>query len=174
METLIVSVVCIALLVVGGMTMSQGFLSSVDSSQVGLTEMVVKNEEIVRTELSILNVLCPESSRVNVYIGNTGQTKLSDFAGWDVIVQYYDAEGGYHVIWLPNTEDSLQANEWKVEGIYLDSGEQTPEVFEPGILNPGEEMIINAEVSPSVGEGTTNTVIVSTPNGVSTSAFFSR
>ena len=64
MENVIVSLICIALLVVGGMTMSQGFLSSVDSSQVGLTETVAKNEDIARTELNILSVACSESSLV--------------------------------------------------------------------------------------------------------------
>ena len=40
MENAIVSLVCIALIVFGGMTMSQGFLTSVDNSSMGLEEAV--------------------------------------------------------------------------------------------------------------------------------------
>jgi hypothetical protein len=45
-------------------------------------------------------------------------------------------------------------------------------VFEPGILNPGEEMTIQAKVSPTVGAGTTNWATVATPNGISLTAYF--
>ena len=49
METAIVSVICIALMVIGGMTMSQGFLTSVDTTSAALEELGVRDEEIMRT-----------------------------------------------------------------------------------------------------------------------------
>ena len=107
-------------------------------------------------------------------LANSGQTKLSDFSRWDVIVQYYDDGGSYHVRWLPYTDGNPSDNEWTVKGIYLNAGSQTPEVFEPGLLNPGEEMITEAKLSPSVGVETTNLVITSTPNGIPASITFSQ
>lgn len=63
-------------------------------------------------------------------------------------------------------------NGWTVEGIYLDAGGSVVEVFEPGIFNPDEEMVIQVKIDPAVGGGTTNMVTLSTPNGVSASAAF--
>ena len=47
METAIVSIICIALVIFGGMTMSQGFLNTVDTSTSGLEEMSQRNEIIM-------------------------------------------------------------------------------------------------------------------------------
>jgi len=172
METVIVSLICIALMVVGGMTMSQGFLSSVDTSMASWENMGEINEEIMRTELSSINTTQPSAAKLDVTLGNSGQTKLNDFDKWDVVVQYYDSSGSYYIKWLPYTDGTLGRNEWKVKGIYIDAENKTPETFDPGILNPGEEIIIRAKLDPPVGRGTTNLVVVSTPNGVSTSTPF--
>ena len=170
METAIVSLICIALVVFGGMTMSQGFLSSVDSTTTGLEEISNRGEEIMRTGLSTVNTAMPASNRVQVTLENDGKTKLASFDKWDVIVQYYDAGGTYYVKWLPYTEGTLGDNEWQKTGIYLDGQAET---FEPGVLNPGEEIGIQAQLSPAVGAGTTNMVVVSTPNGIPASIAFS-
>jgi len=171
METAIVSVICIVLIMLGGMTMSQGFLSSVDSSTLGLEEISERDEEIMRTELSTVNAAHPSADIMTVRLENSGQTKLNNFARWDVIVQYFGDGGSYYTKWLPYTEGTLGDNEWKVSWIHLD-GET--EVFEPNILNPGEEIKIMARLDPSVGEDTTSLVVVSTPNGIPASINFSR
>jgi hypothetical protein len=61
-----------------------------------------------------------------------------------------------------------------VEGLYLDASEGTEEVFDPDILNPGEEVVIQIWVSPPVGSPTTNLATVATPNGISASTAFTR
>jgi len=149
--------------------MSQGFLSSVDSTTAGLEEISNRGEEIMRTELSTVNATLQSSSLLEVRLQNDGQTKLASFSKWDVIVQYYDSGGSYYVKWLPYTEETLGDNEWQKTGIYLDGQAET---FEPGILNPGEEVRIKAKLNPSVGSGTTNLVVVSTPNGIPASIAF--
>jgi len=157
-------------MVFGGMTMTQGFLSSVDSSTVGWDEMEARDEEIMRTKLATVNASMPSLSLLELTLRNSGETKLADFADWDVIVQYYDSGGGYYVKWLPYTEGTPGGNEWTVEGIYLD-GET--EVLETGILNAGEEVVIEAKLDPPVGVDTTNLVVTSTPNGIPASIAFS-
>ncbi len=171
METAIVSLMCIVLIVFGGMTMSQGFLTSSDTTALSMEEISVRDGEIMRTELSTVNATLHSSSMLEVRLQNNGQTKLASFSKWDVIVQYYRASGKYYVEWLPYTEGILGNNEWQKAGIYL-NGE--PEAFEPDILNPGEEIRIMAKLSPPVGPDTTNSVVVSTPNGISASASFVR
>lgn len=172
MESAIVSLICIALIVLGGMTLSQGFLSTMDSSSVGLEEMSERAEEIMRTELTPLKAELPSADKVEVTLRNSGQTKLSTFASWDNIVQYHDSGGTYHVEWLPYIEGTPGNNTWTDKGIYLDAELGTPEAFEPGILNPGEELIIEAKLDPPVGTATTNLVVIVTHNGIPASISF--
>lgn len=170
METAIVSVICIALVLFGGMTMSQGFMTSVDTSTTGLEEIGQRDETIMRTELTPVSASQPSANTLEIILENSGQTRLADFDKWDVIVQYYDGTGTYHVEWLPYTEATLDDNEWEVAWIRLDGA---AEVFEPNVLNPQEEIMIRAQLNPSVGAGTTNMVILGTPSGVTASTYFS-
>ena len=172
METAIVSLICIALVMFGGMTMAQGFMTSVDASTEVLEEIGQRDETIMRTELSAISASQPSSSTLEVTLENSGQTKLADYEKWDVIVQYYDDSSTYYTKWLPYTEGTLGNNQWQKTGIYLDAEAETSEVFEPDILNPGEEMKIEAKLSPSPQEGTNVDVIIATPNGVQESSSF--
>jgi hypothetical protein len=170
METAIVSIICIALIVFGGMTMSQGFMTSVDASTVGLEEIGQRNENIMRTELTPLSASVPAANTLEVILENTGQTKLSDYDMWDVIIQYYDGAAAYHVEWLPEAQGALADNEWEVGWIRLNGA---AEAFEPGVLNPGEQIMLRAQLNPAVGAGTTNMFVVATPGGITASSYFS-
>ncbi|RLI32791.1 hypothetical protein DRO66_10975 [Candidatus Bathyarchaeota archaeon] len=170
METAIVSLICIALVVFGGMTMSQGFLTSVDTSTAGLEEIGQRDETIMRTELSSVSASQPAADTLEVTLENSGQTKLADFDKWDVIVQYYDGTGTYYSKWLPYTEGTLGDNEWELVWIRLNGA---AEIFEPNVLNPEEEIMIRAQLNPSAGAGTTNMVVVATPSGITASTYFS-
>jgi hypothetical protein len=170
METAIVSLLCIALIVFGGMTMSQGFLTSVDASTTGLGNIGHRDETTMRTELSSVSTSLPAANTLEVTLENSGQVKLADFDKWDVIVQYYDGFGTYHTRWLPYAEGTLGDNEWEVAWIRLNGA---AEVFEPNVLNPKEQIMIRAQLNPEVGTGTTNMVVVATPSGITTSTYFS-
>ena len=172
METVIVSIFCIVLVLFGGMAMSQGFLTSVDTTTTGLEEVSSRGEDIMRTELATVNTTMPSSDRLYVRLRNNGQTKVADFDRWDVIVQYYDSGGSYYVKWLPYTQGVLGDNEWQKSQIYLDN--EDPEAFEPGIVNPREIIEIEAKLNPAVGSNTTNMVVIATPNGIPASVYFSR
>jgi hypothetical protein len=172
METAIVSIICIALIVFGGMTMSHGFITSLDTSTAGLEEAGQRDEEIMRTDLTpvsatVTRVYGPDP--LEVVLENTGQTKIADFDKWDVIVQYADGTGTYHTVWLPYSASGGGTYEWGVEWIRLNG--QT-ERIELNVLNPGEQIMINTWLYPSVGAGTTNMVVVTTPNGVTSSTYF--
>jgi hypothetical protein len=170
METAIVSIICVALIAFGGMTMSRGFITSVDKSAHGMDTAGMRNETRMRTELTPISATLPSGNMLNIILQNTGQTKLSDYAKWDIIVQYYDNTGTYHVAWLPYTDGVLGDNEWALSWIHLDNGQ--PETFDPGILNEKEEIMIRAQLNPAPGPGTTNLAVVSTPNGVTASIYF--
>ena len=170
METAIVSILCIALIAFGGMTMSRGFLTSVDTSTNGLDAVGQRNEAIMRTELTPLSTSLPSGNTLDIILENSGQTRLADYDKWDVIIQYYDGAGTYHVVWLPYTEATLGDNEWQVAWIHLDGA---AEVYEPNVLNPKEQIKIRVQLNPAPGSGTTNMVVVATPGGVTASTYFS-
>ena len=173
METAIVSIICIALIVFGGMTMSQGFITSVDAGATGLVEIGQRDETIVRTELTPVSTSLSTPygpDPLEIILENTGHTKLADFEKWDIIVQYYDWYSNYVVEWLPYTEDTAGTYEWEVVWIRLDGEAET---FEPNVLNPGEQIMLRTWLYPSVGMGTTNMVTISTPSGVTASTYFS-
>ena len=171
METAIVSLICIALIVFGGMTMSQGFMTSVDTSTVGLEDVRQRGETLMRTELTPVSSNLTAANTLEVTLQNTGQAKLADFDKWDLIVQYYDGSGVYYTKWLPFTEGTLGDNEWEVAGISLDGGS---EVYEPDVLNQNESILLIAQLDPAVGDNTTNMVVVATPDGVTASTYFTR
>jgi hypothetical protein len=175
METAFVSLICIALMVVGGMTMSRGFLASIDNTSNNIQAVSQRDEEIMRTNIQVLSAEQSASNQLEVAIRNIGQTKLTNMEKWDVIVHSNDASVQSHVTWLPYVDSSPGDNEWTLEGIYIDSDpmNQVPEYFEPGILNPEEEMVLECRLDPPVGEGTMNLVSISTPNGITVSKSFS-
>jgi len=172
MEWAITVMISIALIVFGGMTMAQGFLSSTDSAALSIEDITITKGEIMRTEVSLNSARQIGASLVEMLVGNTGQVKLASFGKWDVIVQYYDADYDYYIKWLQYTEGSLGSNEWRKTGIFLDASDNSSEVFEPGILNPGEEMEIELKLNPPPRAGTTVETVVTTPNGVRDSISF--
>ena len=174
METLFTTLVAIALIVMAVLTLSQSALSSVDSVGVSWREMESVAEERARTELSLIGTAIESSGEIaKVTLENTGSAKLDSFDRWDVVIQYYDSGGDYHMRWLPYTSNpDPGVNQWTVQGIYL-KATSDPELFEPDILNPGEEMVLLASISPSVVKKETMMVVV-TPNGVSTTAILGK
>ncbi|MFA5316017.1 MAG: hypothetical protein WC369_01175 [Dehalococcoidales bacterium] len=169
MPTVVIAIVCITLIVVGGMTMSQGFISSVDSNASIFSQASDRDGEIMRTELSIIGASQPTAGYLEVDLRNSGQVKQASFSSWDVIIHYDDDSDNNYVKWLPYTNGVPGDNEWTVRGIYLDADSSTAEVYEPGILNPGEEMVISTKLGPPQNKWTTKYLAVSTGNGVSVS-----
>ena len=166
METIVIVLLCIALVVFGVMTLGQGFMSSADSAALSMEDITVAKGEISRTDISIIDGRSIGADTVEITLENTGQVKLASFSKWDVIIEYYDADYDYYIKWLEYTEGSPGADEWRYEGLYLDTSANTTEAFEPGILNPEEEMKIELRLDPPPQGGITMDAIISTPNGV--------
>jgi archaellum component FlaF (FlaF/FlaG flagellin family) len=172
MESVLVFIICAALAVFGGMTLSQNFLNTVDSGSNGLLAMEQTQVNILKTNLSSMGAISVSSSVVDVTLKNSGQTKLADYDKWDVIVQYTDVNGIKQVRWIPYSSSGPGNNQWTAKGIYLDAGSLTPEVYDIGILNPGEEIVLETKLDPALHEGSANVISVNTPNGVSVTTIF--
>ena len=109
---------------------------------------------------------------VDITLTNEGDAALSSFEDWDVIFEIQETTG-FDVVYLTYTTNaSPGVNEWTVSGIYLDASLLTPEIVDPDVLNPGEDMIIKANPSPAVTSGTYDRAVFATPNGVTTKVIF--
>jgi hypothetical protein len=181
MESAISAIIIFTLGLFAALTISHTYLDTQNSlwnSQQTRDQVTMERDhtgiEIIGTEMQAAG------SIVRVKVRNSGQVKLADFDRWDVVVQYYSPpliEGDpniYKVEWLPYTAAAPGNMQWTVSGIYVDADSMTPEAFEPGILNPDEEMVIQAKLSPTVAMTTTNLIMVDTQNGISASAHFVR
>jgi hypothetical protein len=172
MAAAIVTIVCVAMVVVGGMTLSQGILTSADAAAISVDSISVREGDIMRTGLDTIRAAeLSWGDYLRVTVKNSGQTKLASFDKWDVIVSYTDAAGATFSSWLPNTDTLPGANQWQQAGIGLDG---PTEFFEPGILNPSEEMVILARLNPLPGAATSGVVSITTPNGVHDSVSFTN
>jgi hypothetical protein len=157
-------IVLIALTVLGGMTITRGFLDTADISAIGIEKLATIDGEINRTAITPIGATgLSWANSLRLVVANTGQTKLAAFEKWDVIIEYYDAEGTRQITWLPYIEGKPTNNEWAKTAVYVNG---QPEVFEPNILNPGEEIVFDAKLSPTPQEGTVATASISTPTGV--------
>jgi hypothetical protein len=172
MSNVVVTIFVFALMLVAVMTWSQVSFGSLDSGAQALKQLAETATEVARTDIEVVDAQ-EEGAFVEIYVRNSGEIRLAQFHDWDVITHHYDGAGDYYINRLTYTEDSDPGDqEWTVADIYTDDGLRQSEVYEPGILNPGEVMFIKLKLSPAAGKGTTNWAIVSSYNGVVASAQF--
>jgi archaellum component FlaF (FlaF/FlaG flagellin family) len=172
MAVLMISIVCIAMIVVGGMTLSQGYLTSADTAALNVNQLSVMEGDIARTDLTITRaVQLSWADYVRLTVKNDGQTKLCSFDKWDVLVNYIDSDGSVASKWLPYTLLPPGDNQWQKARIGLNG---PVEFFEPGILNPSEEMVvlIHLDLPPQVTS--TGDVSMVAPNGVESALPFTN
>lgn len=173
MESVIAAFTVIAVLLLSVLVMTHDFLDAGDTMQQSWNEMEARLSERARTALTTVDARTTDGGTVEVTLRNDGSTRLTDFDEWDVFIQYYGELNAYYVARLPFAGAGIPMdNEWAVAGIYQDGSGAAAEAFEPGILNPGEAIVLRLRLSPAAGEETTNLVTLSTPNGVQTQAFF--
>jgi hypothetical protein len=158
METIIPALIVIALLLLVTFTIAERSLASQEAVSGSWREMQERAEERARTDLAPVGAKTTSAgSVVSITLRNDGDIKLADFDQWDVILQY-----GGNAEWYPYGSG---AEYWT---------KTIDEAFEPGILNPGEEMTIWVWVDPSVGSPTTNLATIVTPNGITASTVFTN
>lgn len=177
MESALSSLILFTVGLFAAVTLSHTYLETQDLLWTAEQARQEERLERERTDLEIIQAETQDSgSTIAVKVRNSGQVKLADFERWDLIVQYYSKpnDRDYLMSWLPYSEGPLDNMQWTVSGIYLDANETIQEVFEPGILNPDEEMIIQIKVLPPIPVGSTNLLTISTHNGITVSSHFTR
>ncbi len=105
------------------------------------------------------------SSTVKLKVSNIGDVPISQFANWDLIFEI-QREPGLGIAYLEYVSSTpLSLNQWTVDGIYRDADIPLAETLDPGVLNPGEEMVVLTKPDPPVKEGTYDRAIFATPSG---------
>lgn len=169
MEAILPAFVVVLLFLLATLTPTQSFMAAQDQLETARQEMEARLRDRNRTDLALVDSgVTLDGVTVALTLTNTGHTKLADYEQWDMIVQYYDAGGDYHVTWVPFLEGASPAlNTWSVVDI-------SPDVFDPGILNPEETVVVEFKVFPAVGVGWTNRAALGPANGMGLTALFVR
>jgi len=164
MENLFITIVCIALILLGTVSYASSSLSSADVITNSFKNTVERARQIGRTNITATGALTNAGgSAVEVTLSNNGNTSLRNFSRWDVIVRYQNGA----TLWIPYSAAAVPG--WSDNGTFLNG---SPDVFEPGIFNPAERLKINVRLSPAVAENTTNLAVIPTDNGVNTQIAF--
>lgn len=175
METVLTAFIILILILFAGMTLFQGYMEAQDTLRAAWQEMEDRLSAQAHTDLTPISAVTKSAGAVvEIVLRNDGDTRLVEFEAWDVIVQYYTASSSYNVAWLDYVAGSPGTAEWSVLGIYMDAAAAQPEVFEPGILNGGEELVLQLRLVPPVGPNSVNLATVATDNGTVTSTTFTR
>jgi hypothetical protein len=169
MENVITAVIVIGLLILAILGLSERSFSSQslisESSQV----MQERAGDRARTALAATDATTT-GSVVQITMKNTGGTKLADWPHWDVMLQY-TSSGAQQVKWYPYTSG---AGGWRQQ-IFTSLSPLAPEAIEPGILNPGEFLVIQIDQSGlPVDNSTTNLATIVTPNGIAATSIFTH
>lgn len=165
MESALVAIISIALLLYGGLMVVRTTLSSVDLVSESVKEMYERGADITRTEVGLgaVAALNPGRTVATVTVSNSGQVSFHSFSEWDVMVQYYDDSDVLHIVRAGYSQvDPPGDGGWT-------NLAPTPATFEPGILNPGEQVQIKVQVSPAIKAGSDFLVAAATSNGATTS-----
>ena len=121
-----------------------------------------------RTAVTPISAVANDTGNyVQVILQNIGTTRQANFAAWDVILNYTDVNGAQQTQWY------TYSSQWNAQ-IYQSISPSQLEVIEPGILNPGEYLVIHVNTTPAVGVGTTNLATITAPNGVTVQSVFTR
>ncbi|NLD43869.1 MAG: hypothetical protein GX657_10275 [Chloroflexi bacterium] len=171
MDTVLVALLVMMMMLHGVMTVATGWTSAQELTSAAWADMAARTSERASTGLRIIDVEA-SGSTVLVTVQNSGEVRLAGFDAWDVILHCHTALGQYRIERLPLAGGALPGEGWSVQGLYLQAAERRAEVYEPGVLNPGEEMIIRASLSVPLAEEATHLLVVGTPNGVTSSRQF--
>jgi hypothetical protein len=166
MENGLPALMIAAILMLATVLISRGGYYGADAIGQTLRESESRYGQQNRTGLTVTGTsIDGTGANISITVRNDGATTLADFAGMDVMVQYFGESGTRYDKWLAYTSGALSSDRWT-------DGPFTNDVFEPGILNQGESMEILIRVNPVVGVGTTNRAIVGTDKGITVSTYF--
>jgi len=166
MENGIPALIIAAILMLATVFLARSGFLGVDAVGQELRESEARYAEQSRTGISVTSTAIDgPGANVTFVVRNDGQTPIADFARMDVVLQYFGETGTRFDKWIAYTSGALASDTWT-------TGAFTDDIFEPGILNPGESVEILARVNPVVGAGSTNWAVIGSERGVTVQTYF--
>jgi flagellar protein FlaF len=155
-----------------------GALFTMDTLSNSLKKINEVENARLKTEIEIGDISLRTNSDysiINASLNNIGAMKIlnSEFKHVDVFVYYHNDTGTENITicrWVPYNDTSyessaLQYNEWTVVNV-------TPDLINPGIFDPDEQMNIVVRVYPAINNITQNLLKIVTPNGIFDARYF--
>ncbi len=166
MESILITIVSLALIVISTVTMTMNTLSSAAKLSESWKDMQARAVQVQKTAIVSVPPKAYAGGSILLAVKNEGQVNVSDFARWDVIVE--DLDNGtrylaYSSIYPPTD------NQWAIQGMFI--SDTVPEAFDIGVLNPGEQMSIALNLNPQPPSGQPIKITVATGDGVTTQCF---
>lgn len=130
-------------------------------------EMQENRNEILKTEIEVeIKNVSTDGTDFVISLQNTGSTKIGDFNYIDIIVNYQNESDAMKTVWIPYQKGGvLSEDKWTDLDI-------VPDLINPGVFDPGEEMELQVWLDASDGNSSINWVLVAAPNGVKASRYF--
>lgn len=150
MESVISAVIILFLLLFAAFTLGETALKGQQTVYDAWQDSAIPAQ--VNIELLEAEVI-DDGDTLSIILSNSGPVAIAEFPTWDVLVEYYDAVGTYFIEWLNYAPHTPLNNEWTITGIYSDAAFGITETFDPDILNPGEQLVMEVHLSPAVGVG---------------------
>lgn len=167
--SIIAAMISVATILLASYVCSKGGFYMAEELTSSDIKMQENKNDIVKTEIEITNAFTIDTENILVYLQNTGSTKIGDFTYMDVIVTYQNESGNMKTVWIPYQESKILAkNRWTKMNI-------VPDLINPGIFDPGEEMEVQVRLDSSdpIGNSSVNWLLVAAPNGAKASRYFS-
>jgi hypothetical protein len=171
MESLLISLVSLALTFIAIITITMTVLTSAVTMTDSWSKMERSVEETRRTSIAITPPVDYYGGNITLSVANDGQINLDDFSRWDIIAEYPNGNAQYLTY---TTNATPAANQWVLQGIYMSGNMTAPEVFDADILNPCETVILKLNLVPQIESQNYGRLTVSTSNGVSSQTIVSR
>lgn len=167
MENTLSAIIIIFLLLFGALTLSQETFSAQENLAEAWHTVQDVRLDTLNTRFRTITTHA-DPAAITLTLLNDGSTNLTNFDRWDLIVSYYDPLGDYHVEYLPYAATPTPGA-WSVTGIYLDAALPRDEVFDRGIWNPGEELVVLVRQAAALGIGEAMQAVLAAPGGITLS-----
>jgi len=163
--TVIAAMISVTVILLASYVCSSGGFYMTDVLASSVLEMQENKGDILKTGIKITRINTDKTD-IFVSLNNTGSTKIGDFDYMDVIVNYSNTSDTAKTIWIPYQEGAgTLESKWAVGNI-------SPDLVNPGVLDPGEEMELKILLNESLKDGSANWIMVAAPNGAQTSGYF--
>jgi hypothetical protein len=169
MESVLVCFVSITLMIISMVTITMNTVHSAAKLSDTWRTTEERANSIRRTVIVSLAPADYQGGILELTVKNEGQVNISDFGRWDLLLEKPGAIANYLTY---SASYPPGANQWAIKGFYITNN--SPEVFDLNILNPGEQITVGINPPTPINEGETVRVTVSTSDGVTTQSYVTR